>query len=642
MLATWIHNRSLTKTLPNVTPLEAWSGDKPDISNLRTFGCICYYHVTDATRTKLEAKAHVGMHLGHSLDHKGWRVWDLESEKLVVLRDVSFFEILFPTPSSNKHSIVVIPPTVDDTNEASSSDVPEKRGVQDEEGDVVEVVGVESKKDGGPSTVIVPTLASTRARIAPHPNSKYADYALAVEDDEEGGDAMCFMANFTPTTYREAMETLQAGNWTQALNEEYESIIENDVYDLVPLPPIATPLGPDGSSRRSSGRTVYMRQPPGFEDGTDRVCKLKRTIYGLKQILRAWYMRMDKHLLELGFTRSECDHALYILNHGEKKLVLLPYVDDLLLVSDCKDLVAEIKAKLASEFSMRDLGAVSYYLGIHIDRDGAHTTLHLHQHKYLEDVVVRFEMSDSKPAPTPMEVEFHPLATSEEVPMDPEKTKRFHSIVGSCMYAAVSTGPDLSFTVGLLGRVVSNPMVEHERALRRLHRYVRGTSHLGLHYEAGPISLVGFMDSDWAGDPSTCQSTSGLVFTLLGGVVAWQSKRQNLIALSSTEAEYVALNRGGTEAVWLRRLLAELGYEQEGPTPIYVDNQAAINLAKNSVLHGRTKHIQIRHHYIRKHVEDKEVELRYVKTNAQSADFLTKPLTRDTFHACSARVDLYA
>ncbi|CAI7747167.1 unnamed protein product [Closterium sp. NIES-54] len=445
MLATWIHNRSLTKTLPNVTPLEAWSGDKPDISNLRTFGCICYYHVTDATRTKLEAKAHVGMHLGHSLDHKGWRVWDLESGKLVVLRDVSFFEILFPTPSSNKHSIVVIPPTVDDTNEASSSDVPEKRGVQDEEGDVVEVVGVESKKDGGPSTVVVPTLASTRARIAPHPNSKYADYALAVEDDEEGGDAMCFMANFTPTTYREAMETLQAGNWTQALNEEYESIIENDVYDLVPLPPIATPLGPDGSSRRSSGRTVYMRQPPGFEDGTDRVCKLKRTIYGLKQILRAWYMRMDKHLLELGFTRSECDHALYILNRGEKKLVLLLYVDDLLLVSDCKDLVAEIKAKLASDFSMRDLGAVSYYLGIHIDRDGAHTTLHLHQHKYLEDVVVRFEMSESKPAPTPMEVEFHPLATSEEVPMDPKKTKRFHSIVGSCMYAAVSTRPDLSF-----------------------------------------------------------------------------------------------------------------------------------------------------------------------------------------------------
>ncbi|CAI7897873.1 unnamed protein product [Closterium sp. NIES-54] len=291
-------------------------------------------------------------------------------------------------------------------------------------------------------------------------------------------------------------------------------------------------------------------------------------------------MRMDKHLLELGFTRSECDHDLYILNRGEKNLVLILYVDDLLLVSDCKDLVAEIKAKLASEFSMRDLGAVSYYLGMHIDRDPAHKTLHLHQHKYLEDVVARFGMSKSKAAPKPMEVGFHPLATSEETPMDPEKTKRFHSIVGSCMYGAVSTRPDLSFTVGLLGRVVSNPMVEHEHALRRLLRYVRGTSHLGLHYEAVPISLIGFTDSDWAGDPSTRQSTSGLVFALLGGAVAWQSKRQNLIAVSSTEVEYVALNRGGIEAVWLRRLLAELGYKQEGPTLIHVDNQAAINLAK--------------------------------------------------------------
>ncbi|CAI5495837.1 unnamed protein product [Closterium sp. Naga37s-1] len=115
----------------------------------------------------------------------------------------------FPTPPNKKHSIVVIPPTVDDTDESSTHGVPEDSGAKDEEGDVVEVVGVESEKDGGPSTVVAPTLASTRA---PHPNPKYADYSFSVEDDEEGGDAMCFMADFTPTTYREAMETLQADN----------------------------------------------------------------------------------------------------------------------------------------------------------------------------------------------------------------------------------------------------------------------------------------------------------------------------------------------------------------------------------------------------------------------------------------------
>ncbi|CAI7788784.1 unnamed protein product [Closterium sp. NIES-54] len=170
--------------------------------------------------------------------------------------------------------------------------------------------------------------------------------------------------------------------------------------------------------------------------------------------------------------------------------------------------------------------------------------------------------------------------------------------------------------------------------------------HIGTARQAGGLfmldALPSYTDADWAGDPSTRQSTSGYIFTLVGGAISWQSKRQNSIALSSTEAEYVALTRGGTEAVWLRRLLAELGHKQEGPTPIYVDNQAAIGLAKNLVLHGRTKHIQIRHHFIRKLVEDNEVELRYIKTNSQPADFLTKPLPRDALHACCARVGLHA
>ncbi|CAI7885746.1 unnamed protein product [Closterium sp. NIES-54] len=385
---------------------------------------------------------------------------------------------------------------------------------------------------------------------------------------------------------------------------------------------------------------VYMKQPPRFDDNSDRVCKLKKTIYGVNQSPRASYTRTDEHLLSLGFVRSKCDHALYVLNKDEKKLVLLLYVDDLLLVSDCKTLVADVKEKLAAEFSMHDLGAVSHYLGMHIDRDLGNKTLNLHQHKYLESVVDRFGMIERKPTPTPMEAGFHPLAMSNENPMDPESARNFHSV--SCMYAAVSTQPDLSFPVGVLGRVVSSPMVEHVRASRRLLRYIKGTTRMGLHYEKGPVVLQGYTDADWAGDPSTRQRTSGYVFTLVGGAISWQSKRQNLIALSSTETEYVALTRGGTEAVWLRRLLVELGHKQEGPTPIYVDNQAAIGLAKNSVLHGRTKHIQICHHFIRKLVEVNEVELRSIKTNMQPPDFLTKPLPRDALHACCARVGLHA
>ncbi|CAI5510507.1 unnamed protein product [Closterium sp. Naga37s-1] len=187
------------------------------------------------------------MYLSHSLDHKGWRVWDLESGKVVVSRDVSFFESRFPTSPKEKHSVVVIPPTVEDTNESSSHDVPEERSVQDEEGDVVEVVGVESEKDGDPSTVVAPTLASTRARRAPHPNPKYADYSLVVEDDEEGGDAMCFMADFTPTTYREAMETIQAETYPERAHRNIfiKYLVHDGVSKRTVLPTFSTSSSED-------------------------------------------------------------------------------------------------------------------------------------------------------------------------------------------------------------------------------------------------------------------------------------------------------------------------------------------------------------------------------------------------------------
>ncbi|CAI7798834.1 unnamed protein product [Closterium sp. NIES-53] len=537
-LATWIRNQCVTKALPNETPLEAWCSTKPDVTDLRMFGCTCYYHVSDVTRTKLEAKARVAMYLGPSADHKAWRVWDLEHGKLVVSRDVVFYEDTFPSKSMNVPSVIIVPPPLDvadEADEAPTGSPPSTNGGENGSG-AAGVSGDEGNaKESDPSSpppTITPTLASTRTRRNPHPNSKYDGYSLVAGDDEGGGDAMYLEAyTDTPSTYQGAMSSAEAAEWEHALQEEYDSLMANDVYELVPMPPGAyligshwifkKNLGPNGEvewykarlvaqgytkkeglhynetfapvAKSATLRTllalpgaldleveqldvktaflyghlkeeVYMKQPPGFDDDSDRVYKLKRTIYGLKQSTRAWYTRIDEHLLSLGFVRSECDHALYVLNKDEKKLFLLLYIDDLLLVSDSKTLVADVKTKLAAKFSMRDLGAVSHYLGMHIDRDRRNKTLALHQHKYLESVVDRFGMIESKPTPTPMEVGFHPLAVSDENPMDPESAKAFHSVVGSCMYAAVSTRPDLSFPVGVLGRVVSNPMVEHVRA----------------------------------------------------------------------------------------------------------------------------------------------------------------------------------
>ncbi|CAI6004254.1 unnamed protein product [Closterium sp. NIES-65] len=249
-LATWIRNRCVTKALPNTTPLEAWSGTKPDVTDLRTFGCTCYYHVPDATRTKLEAKARVAMYLGPSADHKAWRVWDLEHGKLVVSRDVVFYEDTFPSKLMHVPSVIIVPPPLDAADEADvapTASPPRTSEGENGSGAVGVSADEEHAKESDPSSPppkITPTLASTRTRRTPRPNSKLDDYSLVAGDDKGGGDAMCLEAyTDTPSTYQGAMSSAEAAEWERALQAEYDSLMANDVYELVPMPPGAYLVG---------------------------------------------------------------------------------------------------------------------------------------------------------------------------------------------------------------------------------------------------------------------------------------------------------------------------------------------------------------------------------------------------------------
>ncbi|CAI7870400.1 unnamed protein product [Closterium sp. NIES-54] len=712
-LAAWIRNRLPTKVLPGKTPFEAWSGTKPNLSRLRTFGCLCYYHVPDPICHKLQPKTRAAIYLGIAANERAWRVWDLSDKRVVMSRDVVFDEDKFPTKEQPTPQLTVVLPAREDDEAVEVPSQVEKEaengGGENEESDddVVEVPSTEAATSSTPSSL---PLALTREQRIRRPNTKYNDYAMvAIGELDEKRAAYCFATlGDDPRTHTEALASPDAPLWKQAMEKELASIKENDVFELVDPPKgaylvgckwvLKKKLGADGSVERYKVRLVtqgytqregehysktftpvakattlrvllalaasldleveqldvctaflygllmekvYMRQPPGYDDGSGRVWKLKRTLYGLKQSRRGWYKRIDDFLLQHDFTRSECDSALYVLKEGEKQLVLLLYVDDLLLFSDSKDLIREVKQRLEAEFAMRDLGPVTYYLGMHVDRDRANGTIHLHQEKYVKGLVESFGMGDSKPVGTPLATGFSCLTGEEDSTIDEAEVKRFHSLVGSLMYAAVSTRPDLAYAAGVLGRVVSNPHTEHMRAGGRVLRYLQGTPNLGLVYEAGPIELKGYADSDYAGDPSTRKSTSGYVFTLLGAAVSWQSKKQPTVALSSTEAEYMALTQGAMEAIWLRRLLAELGHPQPNPTPLFCDNQVAISLSHNAVLHGRTKHIEVKHHFIHEAAEKGEVKLTYVSTKAQPADFLTKPLPKDSFRACCERVGLH-
>jgi hypothetical protein len=380
---------------------------------------------------------------------------------------------------------------------------------------------------------------------------------------------------------------------------------------------------------------IYVEQPTGYEEpsaeGDDpvvTVCKLVKALYGLKQSLRIWYYTLTTFLESLGFTPLDSDLSVYI----KDDTIIATYVDDLLIVSQKISDVVAVKTALSKKFSMTDLGECSYYLGMTIRRDRANRLIYLGQRAYVEKVLKDHDLwSSVKIAAVPMNsgTKLVPAASGYQA-SDTLRT-RYQRAIGSLMYAMIGTRPDIAFAVSVVSRFASNPDNTHWLAVQQIFRYLRGTIDHKLVYSGNLSPLVGYTDSDWAGDTDTRRSTSGYIFNLGSGAITWSSKRQPTISLSTCEAEYIGQTQATKEAVWLRKLLRELGREQLQATVIFGDNQGAIALAKNPQFHGRSKHIDTQWHYVREKVADDTVELQWTETSKQVADGLTKPLNKELF-----------
>ncbi|CAI7800542.1 unnamed protein product [Closterium sp. NIES-53] len=392
---------------------------------------------------------------------------------------------------------------------------------------------------------------------------------------------------------------------------------------------------------------IFMAQLEGFYDGSGRVWKLKKALYGLMQPPRQWYLKLREVLEEIGLTPSSADHSLFMLGEGEQRSSMVVYVDDILIFSPSSDLVKEVMLKLQDKFKCKSLGDVSFYLGLHIERDVEKRCMQVHQRKYLEALAANFGQIEGHVA-TPFPSGFKCVKGPEEESVGEEERRCFHSLVGSLMYAAVNTRPDVAFATGQLARVVKCPNEEQVAAGMRVAKYLGQTPTVGLQYlvaaqrrqkgadgvEPGRLFLTAFSDASYASEPEDMTSVGGFICCVGGGPTAWESKKQVDQALSSVESEYMALFRALREIVWQRRLLAELGEEQQGPTPLYCDSQGAIALAKNPVLHGLTKHMRVKWHWTRSMVAAGEVELRYVKTTGQPADMMAKRLVEQQHWKC--------
>ncbi|XP_057425895.1 uncharacterized mitochondrial protein AtMg00810-like [Lotus japonicus] len=372
----------------------------------------------------------------------------------------------------------------------------------------------------------------------------------------------------------------------------------------------------------------YHHLPLGFRDRThpDYVCRLRKSLYGLKQAPRAWYQRFADYVSTIGFRHSTSDHSLFIYRRGSDMAYLLLYVDDIILISSSHDLRKSIMALLASEFAMKDLGPLSYFLGIAVTRHAG--GLFLSQSTYARDIIARAGMTSCNPSATPVDTK-RKLSTSAGTPCDDPTLYR--SLAGALQYLTF-TRPDISYAVQQVCLHMHAPHTEHLLALKRILRYVQGTLQFGLNLYPSPIEkLISYTDADWGGCPDTRRSTSGYCVFLGDNLISWSSKRQPTLSRSSAEAEYRGVANVVSESCWLRNLLLELHFPLSQATLVYCDNVSAIYLSGNPVQHQRTKHIEMDIHFVREKVARGQARIIHVPSRHQIADIFTKGLPRVLF-----------
>lgn len=359
---------------------------------------------------------------------------------------------------------------------------------------------------------------------------------------------------------------------------------------------------------------------------------------------------MNRWFLKYGFKQCETEPCLYFYDRDGEFAIVLLYVDDILCATNNAEFKKRMFEKLDSDYGLKDQGLLNTYLGVQVEQNA--DSIKIHQTKYCEDIIERFNFADAHPSRIPMETNMRLTVKDNEVDRrkeQPANGKKFpyRELVGSLMYLTTCTRPDLAFSVGQLSRYVQNPTQQHIGAAKRVLRYLVGTKTQGIVYtrekptEKKPELIIdGYCDSDWGNDPDTRKSITGFVHCMAGGAVSWASRRQTIVAQSTAEAEYVAACEACMEGQGLRNILTQVFPDLVTKVRMGIDNQAAYVMATNPTYSRRTRHIELRWHYVRDRVARKTVDLWKVKTDVNPSDLMTKPLVGDRLETLSAMIGL--
>ncbi|RVW17578.1 Retrovirus-related Pol polyprotein from transposon RE1 [Vitis vinifera] len=381
---------------------------------------------------------------------------------------------------------------------------------------------------------------------------------------------------------------------------------------------------------------VFMMLPPGFckEEEETRVCKLKKSLYGLKQSPRAWFDRFAKVIKNQGYQQGQSDHTMFFKQSNDGRMtILIVYVDDIILTGDDTGEVERLKKVLATEFEVKDLGQMRYFLGMEVAR--SRKGISISQRKYVLDLLTKTGMLGCKPSDTPIKARNR--MESDGKPVDREKYQR---LVGRLIYLS-HTRPDIAFAVSVVSQYMHSPKESHLEAVYKILRYLKGSPGRGLFFKKSDSKKVEiYTDADWAGAADDRRSTTGYCTYVWGNLVTWRSKKQSVVTRSSAEAEFRAVAQGMCEGLWLKKLLEELCITIELPIKLYCDNKAAISIFHNPVQHDRTKHIEMDRHFIKEKIEKGIICMTYIPTREQLANIFTKGLQKSSFEDFIGKLDM--
>jgi Reverse transcriptase (RNA-dependent DNA polymerase) len=390
--------------------------------------------------------------------------------------------------------------------------------------------------------------------------------------------------------------------------------------------------------------TIYMDLPPGYSEA-GKICKLRKSLYGLKQSPRQWYQKLEVFLLGLNFRKSTADPCLFIRGKGlESSCFIAIYVDDLAICGSPSETL-HLQEYLVDTFKMKDLGDLELFLGIEVERDRANRTISLSNSSYLEKILRNNDMEACNGVSTPLPPGLHLKGLEKDKSgayIGIIDHSEYQALVGSVIYASTPCRPDISYAVGAIARFMHAPGSEHWAAAKHLLRYIQRTKEtkLVLGKEPNQKDLVLYSDSDYAGDRDTRKSTTGFVSILYGGAISWKSQLQKTVAQSTMESEYIALAQATKESLWLSKLILDFHGNSKLPTTLYSDNTAAQILAKNPENHERAKHIDTKYHLVRDEVEEERIKLEDISSKENIADILTKPLPIQTHRYLSKKLGL--